>query len=127
LEQIGTGTDFGSYEDALESSTRLLTYIGELVSALAPPASGRATTPPWDNDSPIDQDPDFDDNQPHIDEDSAAEDSVGAQSFEIGYYYNFQNDKMIGRGNHSLTLIFYIPQHSRIITFEMILLFFCFN
>lgn len=76
LEKLELGVGPGKHKDMLEAACHLLSYVGEVVAALAPPVAGRATTPPWEGDSPLDQDPDFEENAPHDEEDSGAEDSV---------------------------------------------------
>lgn len=75
MEKLESGEGAGKHKHMLEAASHLLSYISDVVTALAPVAAGRATTPPWDGDSPIDQDPDFEDHIQHDDDESGAEDS----------------------------------------------------
>lgn len=61
----------------LDACCCLLTYIADVFSCLPSMSQGaRATSPPWEGESPPDGDTDWADDIVHEDEDSSAEDSV---------------------------------------------------
>lgn len=61
----------------LDACCCLLTYIADVFSCLpSMTQNARATSPPWEGESPPDVDTDWADDIAHEDEDSSAEDSV---------------------------------------------------
>ncbi|KAK6636982.1 hypothetical protein RUM43_010649 [Polyplax serrata] len=75
LEKIEVGAAIGRHRTMLDSTCHLLNYVSEIVTALGPATVGRATSPPWDNDAPLDLDCDWMDDVGHDDDESGGEDS----------------------------------------------------
>lgn len=76
LEKIEVGAAVGRHRTMLDSTCHLLNYVSDVVVALGPATLGRATSPPWDGDTPLDLDCDWIDDVGHDEEESGAEDSV---------------------------------------------------
>lgn len=75
LEKIEVGATVGRHRTMLDSTCHLLNYVSEVIIALGPTTLGRATSPPWDNDTPLDLDCDWIDDVGHDEEESGGEDS----------------------------------------------------
>lgn len=75
LEKIEAGASTGKHRTMLDSTCHLLNYVSEVVTALGPITLGRATSPPWDNDTPLELDCDWIDDVGHDEEESGGEDS----------------------------------------------------
>jgi len=57
----------------LDSACYLLNYVGDVVTALCPSPSGRATSPPWEGELPPELDSDWTDDLGHEDDESGGE------------------------------------------------------
>lgn len=75
LEKIEVGAAAGRHRTMLDSTCHLLNYVSDVVTALGPNTLGRATSPPWDGDTPLDLDCDWADDVGHDEEESGGEDS----------------------------------------------------
>lgn len=75
LEKIESGATVGRHRTMLDSTCHLLNYVSDVITALGPATLGRATSPPWDTDTPLDLDSDWIDDVGHDEEESGGEDS----------------------------------------------------
>jgi E3 ubiquitin-protein ligase UBR4 len=76
VEKLRAGVSTGKHRLVLDSACYLLNYVGDVVTALCPSPSGRATSPPWEGELPPELDSDWTDDLGHEDDESGGEDSV---------------------------------------------------
>ncbi|XP_066993474.2 E3 ubiquitin-protein ligase UBR4 [Anabrus simplex] len=75
VEKLEAGQGSGKHRLMLDAACYLLNYVGDVVAALCPTPPGRATSPPWEGETPPELDSDWIDDLGHEEDESGGEDS----------------------------------------------------